>query len=279
MKRRYLFKIPKEAQKHNFDYAGFDDIPEETFTRIRGNFEKLNSSNPLISINIIARNEEKNILRTLSSLSEIKSRYPLEVIVADNDSDDKTSEIISKCGITPVFEKIHGYGTARQAALNNSKGKYVLTGDSDTIYLPGWPDCLVKPMEAGKAIAAYGSYSYIPPKGKSRFSLAVYEIMRDLNNSFLRIKRAHLTVGGADFGFMREEALKIGFVKENIRGEDGRMAFELAKKGAVKYISKNNAVVWSHYRSLRSNSVWGAFKAHAKKELKRLHIYFYKYKE
>ncbi len=279
MKRRYLFQIPKEAQKHNFAYTGFDDISEETFARIRENFKRLNSPAPLISINIIARNEENNILRTLSSLSEIKSRYPVEVIVVDNDSEDKTSEIISKCGLTPVFEKTHGYGFARQAALNKSKGKYVLTGDSDTIYLPGWADCLVKPMESGEAISTYGSYSYVPPQGKSRFSLAIYELLRDINNILLRIKRPHLTVGGVNFGFIREEALNIGFIKDNTRGEDGRMAFEMAKKGKVKYITRNNAVVWTHYRSLRSNSVWKAFKTNAKKELKRLHIYFYKYKE
>ncbi len=275
----FLFKIPGEAKKHNIGYTGFDDISEETFSAIRENYKKLNSEEPLVSVNIIARNEEKNILRTLSSLSEIKSKYPVEVIVVDNDSEDKTSEIISKCGLTPVLEKIHGYGTARQAALNASKGKIILTGDSDTIYLSGWVDSMVKLMVEEKAIATFGSYAFIPPENKSRFSLAIYELFRNFNHYFKRMSRPHLSVVGMNFGFLRKDALEIGFVKENIRGEDGRMAFELAKRGKVKYISNNNSVVWTHYRSLRSTGVWDAFKSHAKRELKRVNIYFSKYKE
>ena len=279
MKKMYLFTIPYEAKKHNIDYSGFDDIPEDIFSSISENFKKLNSAEPLVSINIIAWNEEKNILRTLSSLSEIKSKYPVEVIVVDNNSVDRTSEIIRRCGLTPVHEKKQGYGFARQAALQASKGKIILTGDSDTIYLPGWVDAMVKNMVEQKAIATFGSYAFIPPADTSRFSLAVYEQLRNFNHFFKRISRPHLSVVGMNFGFLRKDALEIGFVKENIRGEDGRMAFELAKRGKVIYISCNNSVVWTHYRSLRSTGVWDAFKSHAKRELKRLNIYFSKYKE
>jgi glycosyltransferase involved in cell wall biosynthesis len=41
---------------------------------------------PLISIVIPAFNEEKNILSTLRSLSEISTTYPVEILVVNNNS-------------------------------------------------------------------------------------------------------------------------------------------------------------------------------------------------
>ncbi len=268
--------VPENVKKHNYNFDNSEAIPEKLFYKIKNQFQNLVSEQPLISINIIARNEEKNILHTLSSLSEIKSKYPIEVVVVDNDSDDKTAEIVQKCGIEPIHEKQHGYGFARQAALKNSKGKYIITGDSDSIYLPGWVDSMIKPLIEQKAIASFGSYAYIPPENKQRLSFSFYEFLRHTANVFKRINRPELTVGGINFCFPREEALEIGFAKDDHRSEDGRMALALSQKGKLKYVSKKASIAWTDARSLNNSNLLKTIGARLRKEFKRLHLYFYK---
>ena len=170
--------VPANVKIHNFEYHKLEEIPEEIFDRIRAGFEARHADKPLISVNIIAWNEESNILRNLSSLSAMKSTYPVEFIYVDNNSTDKTSAIIRKCGITPVFESQQGYGFARQAALENSHGKYIITGDADTIYPPDYitrADALIgdDPAVVGaQAIDIYGPATSLAARWQ-RWRLAV----------------------------------------------------------------------------------------------------------
>jgi glycosyltransferase involved in cell wall biosynthesis len=270
------FKLPEFVVNHNYRLPP-EDVPEEIFGQIKNRIKYIISGNPLVSINIIARNEEDNILRTLSSLSAIQSVYPLEIIVVDNDSDDDTALIIRRCGLEPVLEKQHGYGFARQAALENSKGLYILTGDADTVYPPRWVDTMVTPLVRQEAIATYGTYAFIPPPGKKRFPYALYEGLRKPVHFARSINRPSLTVGGVNFCFPREAALEIGFARDGQRSEDGRMAAELAGRGKLRRITKRDAVAWTVSRSVdKDTGLINALLARVKKEMKRIHEYFYK---
>jgi glycosyltransferase involved in cell wall biosynthesis len=270
--------VPSNVLIHWHEYQKLEDIPDEIFERIRKGFANQRKDNPLVSINIIAWNEEANILRNLSSLSEIKSKHPIEFVYVDNNSKDKTSEIIRRCGITPVFETKQGYGFARQAAIENSHGKYILTGDADTIYPPTWVDTMLKPLLAGESIACSGTYSFIPRKGQSRLRYAFYEFFRDIIHYLRTINRPYLAVGGVNFCFLREEALKIGFIKNNSRSEDGSMALALLKTGKIKRVTQLKAAAWTITRSVeRSGSFINAVKTRITKEINRISIYFYKH--
>jgi glycosyltransferase involved in cell wall biosynthesis len=271
--------VPANIKIHSFEYKNLEEIPEDVFDRISSGFAAQRTEKPLISVNIIAWNEESNILRNLSSLSAMKTSFPVEYIYVDNNSKDKTSEIIRKCGITPVFEIKQGYGFARQAALEKSTGKFIITGDADTIYPPTWIDTMLKPILAEKGFATYGTYSFIPNKGDSRIRFAFYEFFRDIVHSLRTINRPELAVGGVNFCFPREEALKIGFIKSNSRMEDGQMAFALSKIGKLKRVTRLKAMAWTVTRSVeRSGSFFNAITSRIIKELKRFRIYFNKNK-
>jgi glycosyltransferase involved in cell wall biosynthesis len=271
--------VPANIKIHGFEYKNPEEIPEEVFDRIRAGFTAQRTDKPLISVNIIAWNEESTILRNLSSLSVMKTSFPVEYIYVDNNSKDKTSEIIRKCGIEPVSEIKQGYGFARQAALENSTGKYIITGDADTIYPPTWIDTMLKPILDGKGFATYGTYSFVPNKGDSRLRFAFYELFRDIVHSLRTINRPELAVGGVNFCFPREEALKIGFIKSNSRMEDGQMAFALSKIGKLKRVTRLKAMAWTVTRSVeRSGSFFNAITSRIIKELKRFRIYFNKNK-
>jgi glycosyltransferase involved in cell wall biosynthesis len=271
--------VPANIKIHSFDFKKMEEIPEEIFEQIKAGFASQKTDKPLISVNIIAWNEEQNILRNLSSLSAMKSAHPIEYVYVDNNSKDKTSEIMRKCGITPVSELKQGYGFARQAAMENSHGKYILTGDADTIYPPTWIDTMLNPILAGKGFACYGTYSFIPNKGESRLRFAFYEFFRDMVHSVRTINRPELAVGGVNFCFPREAALQIGFIKDDSRMEDGKMAFALSKKGKLKRVTSLKAMAWTVTRSVdQSGSMINAMFSRFLKELRRTKLYFFKKK-
>lgn len=269
--------IPKNVKVHRYEYRSLNEIPQEIFDKIKKGFEDQQADNPLISVNIIAWNEESNILRNLSSLSQMKCSFPVEYIFVDNNSKDKTSEIITRCGIKPIFEQRQGYGFARQAALENSKGKYIITGDADTIYPPTWIETMLNPILKGDVFGTFGTYSFIPGKGKSRLRFAIYEFFRDIIHARRARKYPELTVGGVNFCFPRKDALEIGFIKSDSRMEDGQMAYALLQRGKLRRITNIEGLAWTVTRSVeRSGSFFSAILQRIVKESKRITIYFNK---
>lgn len=76
---------------------------------------------------ILARNEQDNIKRSLDSLS-----FCDEVIVIDDYSEDKTSEIAKKLGAKVYKRKLKGdFARQRNFALKKAKGNWVLYVDAD----------------------------------------------------------------------------------------------------------------------------------------------------
>lgn len=88
---------------------------------------------PLVSVIITTRNEEKNIEACLSSVAtQTFPRDSIEIIVVDNDSQDKTKEIASR-----FTGNIFTIGPERSAQRNfggrQARGKYLLFLDADMI--------------------------------------------------------------------------------------------------------------------------------------------------
>src|SRR3989344_487657 len=90
-----------------------------------------------VCIFIPAYNEEKSIGKTIDEINKVTKNlknYKFEVIVANNNSDDKTGEIAKKHKAKVVFEKKQGYGYAYKKGLSEAKGDIVITGDADATY-------------------------------------------------------------------------------------------------------------------------------------------------
>ena len=60
---------------------------------IKAKISRLQSDKPLVTVSVIAYNEEKHLLSCLWSLSDMQCKYPVEIIGVDNDSKDRTAEI------------------------------------------------------------------------------------------------------------------------------------------------------------------------------------------
>lgn len=98
---------------------------------------------PLVSVIIPARNEEKNLPRLLESLI-IEDYRNIEILVADDRSTDRTGEIIAEYsekdsrvkGLRTEEKKFspHGKINAMLTAIEKAEGEYILCIDADTIH-------------------------------------------------------------------------------------------------------------------------------------------------
>jgi glycosyltransferase involved in cell wall biosynthesis len=99
---------------------------------------KKNAKTIKISVVIPAYNEEKDLTRCLTALSEQDFNWPYEIIVVDNNSTDKTSEVAHQFGVKVLWEKRKGVGQARQTGFEQAKGEIIASSDADTIQPRDW---------------------------------------------------------------------------------------------------------------------------------------------
>ncbi len=269
------FRIPKWLHQHNLSFPSFDEIPNSVFEVLQKRYTKIHASEPVVSVVVIAYNEEQNLLKSISSLSLQKTEIPYEVIVVNNNSKDHTQQIIEKTGVRGVLEMRQGHGFARQGGLDMAKGKYHISGDADTIYPPTHVQRFYELLSQDGVSGAFGTYSFMPPQGKSRFSFALYEIFRDRAVKARALKRPELAVGGACFAFLTKAGQEIGWRTDVKRGEDGSMLLALKKYGRVVFDQGEQIRAWTSARTLIAdgNFLQMIFKR-IKREFKRLGEYF-----
>jgi glycosyltransferase involved in cell wall biosynthesis len=90
----------------------------------------------LLSVVIPCLNEEENITQVVSLARDVMEREGIrgEVVVADNDSDDRSAELAAAAGARVVHEPRRGYGSAYLAGFGAARGKYIVMGDADLTY-------------------------------------------------------------------------------------------------------------------------------------------------
>ena len=174
-----------------------------------------------------------------------------------------------------VFQPILGSGNARDAGLQIAKGKYHLCADADSIYPENYIDEMIEPLELGDAICTYGRVSFLPDGDKSRFSLSLYEIFKDIAISLRAIKRPELVAGGSSLAFFTRMGKQIGWRTDVAKGEDGQMVLAMKRFGNVKMVKTNGSRIWTTARTIdRDGSSLKLIGKRVKKEISRVHFYF-----
>ncbi len=265
-----LFNIPSWIRNFNYPYTCYEQVPEEIFDGINKDLDKIQSDVPLVSIVIAAWNEEINILKCIASLSRMQTNTPLEIIVVNNNSTDRTQDILNRLHIRTYHQSIQGSGPARQMGQENAKGKYILMGDADCLYPDCWVDEMLKVLQKPGVVCVYGRYSFINEPGYSRWKLATFELLKDIVAEFRDINRPYFNSYGISMGYIREFGLKVGFIMINRRGEDGQLCLDLMKYGKIKQVRSNKARAWTGLRTIQlDGSISEAFTIRLKKELGR----------
>lgn len=272
-----IFKLPSWINPHLYKNKKFADLTAAELSDLKSRVARFSSETPDISVVIPAWNEENNIFRAVSSIAASNTSFKVEILVINNNSTDGTQKVLEELGIRNYLQPEQGTPHARQMGLDKARGQYHLCADCDTFYPPDWINLMVKPMQQNaKITGVYGRYSFIPPEGKSRFSLFLYEIITGILIRIRQKNSEYLNVLGFNMGFVTEAGRHPnGFKVINSRkfdnaadsdyfvdeAEDGRMALHLKKKGHLQLITHPKARVFtSPRRLLYDGSIFKAFK-------------------
>lgn len=259
------------------EYDAIDTISADQYAQVNRKIRALQKSDDIdVTFVVVAYNEEKRIFASLHSLSELQTQYSVEVIVVNNNSTDRTAEIMERCGVVSVLEPEKGIGRARQAGLSRARGKYHLCADADTLYPPYYVDAMVRALNRKNAVVAFAPPSFIADGKKSALSLSIYEIFRDMVLRLRFIKRPELTIGAASLAFLTQPALAVGGWKTDIRrGTDGAMTMALKKVGRVVWVSDRRARIMTTSRTLDNDgTLIQMILLRLKREILRIGEYF-----
>lgn len=245
------------------------DVPQRIKVEIKDKMSQFYPEEPLVSVVLIAHNEEKHIAACLWSLCNNVYNFSAEIIVIDNMSTDRTTEVLCELGVTYFEEKKKGPGFARACGLEHARGMYHLCIDSDTLYPPYYVISHMKRLQQPGVVCTYSLWSFLPDEAHSRWGLWVYEGLRDIYLNIQNVKRPEKNVRGMALAFHTELARKVGFHTNIIRGEDGMMALGLKEYGKLRFIRKRKARVMTCNTTLNGGgSLWQNFVYRFKKGMK-----------
>lgn len=232
---------------------GIDEYPQDLIEHIKESYKLAQSPVPVVSVVMIAYNEEKRILASLWSLANNRSIYPFEIIVVDNNSTDSTADVLKMAGIPYYNQPLKGPSHARNKGLEHARGKYIVCIDSDTLYPPGYIEKMVKTLDKKGVAGVYGLWSYIPDKLFPRRKMFFYELLRDIHLVLLSFKSPERCVRGMVFAHRADLAREIGYKTNIKRGEDGYLAYRLKEYGKLRMILSLNARPYTSTATIASD--------------------------
>jgi glycosyltransferase involved in cell wall biosynthesis len=201
-----------------------------------------------ISVVIPAHNEEAYLPGALKAVAD-QILKPLEVVVVDNASSDRTREVAEAHGARVVLCARKGVAFARQAGLLAARGEWVAMTDADSLPTERWLERLA--ARAKGAVALYGPLRFY---GVSPLEAAFSEWgYRAFLNLMALLGRPNLA--GANMMVLKEAALRVGGFPEVEAREDVLLGWKLQKLGPVRYAP--DALVLTSARRLKGG--WGPF--------------------
>lgn len=226
------------------------ELPTDRLDAIAAQVEGVQSPSPMVTVSIIARNEETHLAACIASLAQQQCRFPMEIIGVDNDSTDRTAELFGRLGVPVFAEHNHSCGWARSCGLSHARGRFHINIDADTIYPPHYVEAMTEALLRPGTVAACGSWSYLPDADHSRLGLWFYELTRDLYLWLQHFRRPELAVRGLVFAYHTDTARRIGIRTDIIRGEDGSLALGLKQHGRIRFLHGSRTRAITGYGTL-----------------------------
>jgi glycosyltransferase involved in cell wall biosynthesis len=196
-----------------------------------------------ISIVIPAYNEEKYLGETLKSVFD--QDYPrenYEVIVADNNSTDRTGDIARELGAKVVVCPQKGVAATRQTGFEAATGEILVGTDSDTLVSRDWLTKINRVFQDEEIIAVTGSATMNSKSFINRF-MAKQLFPVTMSTLFFFGKKS---LNGFNFAVRAGSFVKVGGIdKTLVSAEDVDLGIRLAKIGKVVFVPSLTVVTSS----------------------------------
>jgi cellulose synthase/poly-beta-1,6-N-acetylglucosamine synthase-like glycosyltransferase len=209
-----------------------------------------------VSIIIPAYNEEKYIGQTIEAVQKID--YPdFEIIVVDNNSKDKTSEVARRYpGVKVLFEPNKGTQWTRECGRKAATGEIIGNVDADCIPHKDWLKVGVKYFDDPEVVTVTGPYNYYDSSPLFRWITLVFQrFIYKMTNFFCRLTgKGGVLVGGNCL--LRHDTLKkIGGYNTAILfyGDDTDTVKRMTKYG--KAIFSNELIIDSSARRFKNDGI------------------------
>lgn len=194
----------------------------------------MQKNKPIISVIVPAYNEELYLGKCLDSLvSQSLSRKEFEIIVIDNASTDGTVKVARNYPVRLVFEKRKSVIFARQAGVNRSRGKIIVSADADTSYPPDWLFNIKTDFEKNPGLVAVVGWIYYT-KTPTIFNL--FNAFNQEVNLFLQKYTGRFPIAYAANLAFRKSALEVigGYPKHLTElGDQQYLLYRFFKLGKV----------------------------------------------
>lgn len=192
-----------------------------------------------VSVIIPAFNEEKYIEKCLISIFDQEEK-PDEIIVIDNNSTDKTSEIAKRYEVKVIKEIIQGITPTRNRGFNEAKHEIIARTDADTWVRKDWIKRIKENFKNNKKLVALSGPTHF-------YDFPLHNLMQHSqwqNKAiFLYIKSQikHGTLYGPNTAIRKDAWQKIKneiCLDDKMVHEDTDLAIHIGKHGDVKTDSR-----------------------------------------
>lgn len=211
-----------------------------------------------ISIVVPAFNEEKCLGETLAHIKAASGAFPpvgweSELIVCDNNSNDRTAETARSAGAIVIFEPVNQISRARNSGAAAATGDWLVFVDADSHPSADLFTDMVKEIQFGNCIAGGATICW----DQKRF---IFELMMPiLNIGFRWRKLIH-----GPFIFIESAVFRKlgGFSVETFSGEDwelGQRLQKLAKETGKRFVILHRHPVLTSMRRMKDYTVLTPF--------------------
>lgn len=227
----------------------------------------MDDKKPYISVVIPAYNEEKYLGKTLKTV--ISQDYPeenYEVIVVDNNSNDRTSEVAKGFKVTVVECKTKGVSAARQAGAGVAKGEIIVYTDADTVVPRDWLTKISRYFQDEEIAALTGTAVFGKTDWVNSLLAMGYPVFmqlqfllgkKALNGFNLAIRKTVFEkIGGFDVGLASAEDVDLGMRAS----KEGRVIFapDLKVFTSARRLEKSRLkFFWQHLKNIVQFTILG----------------------
>lgn len=190
----------------------------------------------MVSVVIPAFNEEKFILNCLNSLKSQKTSRKYEVIVVDNNSTDKTSQIVREftgLDLKLVKESKKGRGFARKSGFKKAQGEIILSTDADTTVPEDWIEKLVQSFDEDQVVGVTGTFKI---QDQGMIKNTIFNLLMLVSTYLYWILHGYFWFYGGSFAVKREIYFQSGEFNVDFHGmQDVELASRVEKLGTIKF--------------------------------------------